>query len=312
MIKYNNNTINKLATNATVNKMYYGGNVVHLAVKVEEPPTPQYEGFCKLTINNGDVIELEGSGELTYGMISSYTATLVSAEIGTLCTSIGNTVFRGFSSLTSVTIPDSVTSIGEYAFQASNITSVTIPDSVTSISNGAFSSCSSLTSVTIGNGVTSIGRSAFSSCSSFTSVTIPSSVTSIGTNAFAGCSGLTSVTIPSSVTSIGTNAFGGCSSLTSVTIPSSVTSIGGGAFYDCDGLTSVTIGDGVTSIGYGAFQECSGLTSVTVNATTPPTLDGEAFYDTNNCPIYVPSASVDTYKAATNWSTYASRIQAIP
>ena len=126
-------------------------------------------------------------------------------------------IFSDCSSLTSVTIPNSVTSIGIYAFSGCrSLTSVTIPNSVTSIGNSAFRFCSNLTSVTIPNSVTSIGGYAFQRCSSLTSVTIPNSVTTIGYSAFSDCSSLTSVTIPNSVTSIGDYAFYGCSSLTSI------------------------------------------------------------------------------------------------
>lgn len=128
---------------------------------------------------------------------------------------------------------------------------------------------------------------------------------------FMQCNAITNVTIPDSVTSIGGSAFRACTGLTTVTIPNSVTSIGQGAFDGCSDLTSIDIPSSVTNIDRAAFQNCSGLTSVTVNATTPPTLGSNAFYSTNNCPIYVPSVSVDAYKAATNWSTYSSRIRAI-
>ena len=136
-------------------------------------------------------------------------------------------------------IPNSVTDISEDAFSGcTGLTSVTIPNSVTSIGS-AFWHCTGLTSVTIPNSVTSIGASAFSGCTGLTSVTIPNSVTSIGVFAFSLCTGLTSVTIPNSVTSIGSSAFDGCSGLTSVTIGNSVTSIGGSAFLGCSGLTDV-------------------------------------------------------------------------
>ena len=171
---------------------------------------------------------------------------------------------------TSYTIPDSVTSIDDYAFyDCTSLTSITIPNSVTSIGNGVFEDCTGLTSVTIGNSVTSIGDGAFRRCTSLTSITIPDSVTSIGYGAFRYCTGLTSVTIPDSVTSIGDWAFYNCTGLTSVTIPDSVTSIGDWAFYNCTGLTSVTIPDSVTSIGNYAFYDCTSLTSITVKEGNP-------------------------------------------
>jgi len=174
--------------------------------------------FCKLTLNNGEIIEIEGSGELTSAMTKAYSATTVSAKIGDLCTSIGYNAFYNYSGLTSVTIGSSVTSIGDSAFgKCSGLTSITIPDSVNSIGISAFTNCGGLTRVTIGNGVTSIGIGAFNTCSGLTSVTIGSSVTSIDNNVFVRCSSLTSITIPNSVTSIGNYVFSGCTSLSSIT-----------------------------------------------------------------------------------------------
>ena len=195
---------------------------------------------------------------------------------------------------TSVTIPDSVTEIGDYACSGcSSLTSVTIPDSVTEIGEYAFSGCKSLKSFygkfasedgkclivdnvlkafaigcnlaeyTISDSVTEIGSWAFGDCTSLTSITIPDSVTSIGLYAFSGCTSLTSITIPDSVTEIGGYAFRNCSSLTSVTIPDSVTSIGSYAFRNCSSLTSITIPDSVTKMGAGninsVFSGCSSL-----------------------------------------------------
>ena len=188
---------------------------------------------------------------------------------------------------------------------------ITFNGDVTSIGNQAFYNCTSLTSVTIPNSVTSIGNNSFISCTGLTSINIPNSVTSIGDSAFQGCTYLTSVTIGNSVTSIGHGAFDSCTSLTSVTIGNSVTSIGNGAFASCTGLTSITIPDSVTSIGGSAFYVCTNLASITFLRTTPPTIQDTSTFP-NNATIYVPSGSVNAYKTASFWSTYASRIQAIP
>ena len=139
-----------------------------------------------------------------------------------------------------VTFGDGVEKIPAYLFcDCDGLTSVTIPNSVTTIGDSAFCFCSNLTSVTIPDRVTSIGDSAFCGCDGLTKVTIPDRVTSIGDSAFQNCSSLTNVTIGNSVTSIGDHAFQNCSSLTNVTIGNSVTSIGDHAFYNCTGLTEI-------------------------------------------------------------------------
>ena len=233
-------------------------------------------------------------------------SSLTSITIPNSVTSIGVNAFNGCSSLTSITIPNSVTTIGNGAFAGcSSLTSITIPNSVTSIGGLAFSGCSAMTSITIPNSVTSIGDYAFWYCENLTSVTIPNSVTSIGIGAFRNCKSLTSVTIPNSVTSIGDEAFSYCSSLTSITIPNSVTSIGGRAFCDCSKLTSITIPNSVTSIGDYAFSRCSSLTSITCEATTPPTLGNEVFYQVSkSIPVYVPCGCVSAYNAARSWKDF--------
>ena len=171
-------------------------------------------------------------------------------------TSIGESSFDGCSGLKKVIVSDIAAWCGIkfghnganplslahhlYCNENTEIKDLVIPNSVTSIGESAFDYCSGLISVTIGNSVTSIGGSAFWRCSSLTSVTIGNSVTSIGNNAFGECSSLSSITIPNSVTSIGEWAFYECSGLTSVTIGNSVTSIGSYAFC-CYGLTSVKV-----------------------------------------------------------------------
>ena len=147
-----------------------------------------------------------------------------------------------------------LTKIGDDALSGcSSLTSVTIPDSVTSIAAHAFDRCSSLTSVTIGNSVTTIGGKAFVNCSSLTSVTIPDSVTSIRYSAFQGCSRLTSVTIGNSVTSIGFRTFARCSSLTSVTFEGDAPSLEDGVFNNVSGSAKVFINP--DAIGFGETFE---------------------------------------------------------
>ncbi|MEI6647844.1 MAG: leucine-rich repeat protein [bacterium] len=208
--------------------------------------------------------------------------------------------FYNCSSLISVTIPASVTNIGQQAFcLCTGLTSVTIPNSVISLGDQAFQGCTNLTNAVIGSGITSFGFNTFYGCSSLTSFVIPNSVTSIGSLAFAFCSGLISFTIPDSVTNIVNNAFYSCSKLTSitvetdnqvysslegilydrgqrililcpvgrigcVTIPYNITDIEAGAFYGCSGLTGITIPDSVTNIGGSVFYGCSGLTNITI------------------------------------------------
>ena len=156
---------------------------------------------------------------------------------------------------------------------------------------------------------------------SIASFEIPSGVTSIGDYCFYNCGSLSSITIPSGVTSIGDYCFSNCTSLKRlnsdtdgvVNIPSGITSITRDLFYFCTSILLIYISNTVTNIGVRAFANCNRLTSVTIEATTPPTLaNANAFSSTNNCIIYVPSGSVETYKTSNNWSTYASRIQAIP
>ena len=192
---------------------------------------------------------------------------------------IGNDTFNGCSSLTSITIPNSVGFICERAFKGcSSLTSITIPNSVQFIGDDAFSECKSLTSITIPNSVKTICCNAFFYCECLTSITIPNNVKYIGDFTFCGCESLTNITIPNSVTIIGANAFDGCESLTCITIPNSVKTIDCEAFNECSSLTSITIPNSVTSIEYRTFNECSSLKNITIpNSVT--SIDEDAFWN---------------------------------
>ena len=180
-------------------------------------------------------------------------------------TSIGDYAFSGCRSLSSVVIPDSVTSIGDWAFNGcKSLADIVIPSSVTSIGDYAFEGCSALTSIVIPNGVTSIGDCAFANCSSLTDIVIPDGVTGIGKFAFDGCSSLSSLVIPDSVSCIGGSAFKNCSSLSSLVIPDSVTSIGNYAFAYCKSLTDIVIPNSITSIGDNAFEGCFSLSNIVI------------------------------------------------
>jgi hypothetical protein len=234
------------------------------------------------TINNLTVAGI-GNGAL-FGVFFENT-TLTSVTIPNSVTTISDGTFADCTSLTNVTIGTNVTSVGdgssgEGVFQGcSSLASITIPNSVTNIWTQTFLECSGLTNAVIGNGVLSIGDSAFFDCNSLASVKIGNSVMNIGDSAFLQCYPLTSVTIPNSVITIGNNAFFYCESMTNVTFGTNVTSIGGWAFEQCYSLTSVTIPSSVTNIEYGAFLSCVNLMSVYFTGNAP-SLGGSVFaYD---------------------------------
>ena len=314
------------ASKKQINFIDYDGTILHSYTKSEWqsvtalPSNPSHTGLtaqgwnwtkaqidAQLTaVPNGDVwvgqmyITTSGDTEIDVRFVDStrlspYLSCAVNGEItidwgdnststvtGTTLTSRINTQHT-YTSVGDYTITIRVES-GSWAFYGSSAYTLLNKNNSTANANRVYSNC--VQNVRIGAD-TSIGNYAFSNCYSLASVTIPSSVTSIGTYVFSYCYSLASVTIPNNVTSIGNNAFNTCYSLASVTIPSDITSIGD---Y--------------------AFQNCYGMAVYHIKPTTPPTLGTTAFSNIqSDCVIYVPSASLTTYKGASNWSSYASYMQ---
>ena len=239
---------------------------------------------------------------------------LTSVTLPNSLTSIGDDAFRACSGLTSVTLGDSLTFIGDDAFRAcSRLTSLTLPNSLTSIGSSAFRDCSALTSLTLPNSLISIGLQVFRGCTGLTSVTLGDSLTSIAGSAFNGCSSLTSVTLGDSLTSIAGGAFFGCSSLTSVTLPNSLTSIAGGAFQNCSALSSLTLPNSLTSIAGFTFSGCSGLTEVTVAWQTPLVISSNVFdgLTLSGITLKVPEGEIATYEAAAVWQDFSVEVNTL-
>jgi len=259
------------AITATANTGYY---FVSWAVTVN----PSY---VSITNAGATATTIAATSSLPQGGTATVTATFAAYWTHTGAVLTGYTGPGGAETMPGIMDGVTITSIGASAFattQGRLLTSVTIPSSVTSIGDNAFELCPVLTRVTIPGSVTSIGAYAFSNCTALASVTIPTSVTSIGVMAFMNCTGFTSsLTIPGSVTSIGRSAFADCTGLTNVTILGNFAS-GGQVFSSCTGLTSVTIGNSVTTIGLADFFYCLSLTNVTIPASVT-SLGDQAFRD---------------------------------
>lgn len=307
-------------------KVYLGSVLVYEPTSPTPPLPDNYKIYFKYEGGNTYSAECSSSGDVISvadirSLQTPYSA-LTDAYIGDCVEALSGNAFSECINLSSVTISSAVTTVGINSpvgagcfSKCYSLTGASIPNSVTNIGQYVFSSCSGLTSVNLPGGITSIPNNSFQDCSSLPNVTIPSGVTSIGNSAFAGCRALGNVTLPDGLTSIGQYAFQACSSpsFSSITIPSGVTVLESGVLRNCSGLTEVNIPSGVTNIKLNAFRYDPALEKVTIFATTPPTLGSNVFANGNDTfTIYVPSASVATYQAASGWSNYASRIQAIP
>ena len=210
--------------------------------------------------------------------------------------SIGDNAFENCGGLTSVTIPNSVTTIGLYAFWGcKGLIGINV--------DGNNKEYSSIDGVLYNKDVSEL--ICYPCGMPLNSFSIPNSVTTIMTYAFLECDGLTSVTIPNSIKFIRDNAFSGCTGLTSVTIPNSVTTIGDYVFSGCTGLTSVTIGNSVTTIGR-AFRNCNNIKEIYCQPVIPPSGDIAIFADEAlmNATLYVPIGSKEEYEQVDPWRNF--------
>lgn len=244
-------------------------------------------------------------------------------------TSIGDAAFAGCEDLNSLSIPNSINSIGKHAFYSCAFTKFVIPENVSSIGSGAFHYCTQMTDVTIPSSVTEIGGGAFYGCSGLTGVhissiedwckirfdmgyvgtnptlyahhlyingsevtdvIIPNSITSINDGIFEGCSEIASVTIPDGVTSIGKYSFDGCKKLTSITLPSGVVSIGNCAFQECSNLESINLPQKITTIGYSAFSGCEALKSIVIPDGVTDIMDATFYHCVNLASVILPNS----------------------
>ena len=198
-------------------------------------------------------------------------------------------------------------------FQGStNLESITFSADLSKIDVGTFQNLDKLVIEDLSlENLTFLGNSAFQG-TKIKRISNLGKITDAGIATFMNCTNLTEVTFPDVITIIKNSFFKNCINLSKVVIPSSLKEVWDSAFEGCTSYESIVLPGSIVSIGNGAFKNCTSMRNITILATNPPSIGPyNVFTNTNDCPIYVPATSVAAYKAATNWSNYASRIQAI-
>lgn len=242
------------------------------AIIVSSGSLSGYSNDVRYTLYNDGRLVIEGSGgmrsfDLEWNAVpwADFRSIITSVTVSEGVTALGDYVFQGCENMASVTLPSSLTIIGVSAFKGCcKLEAVTLPESLTEIGAGAFDRCGALREITIPAGVTALGEEAFSSCRSLTSAVFTGELQTLPESVFSGCSALETVVFPENLTEIGASAFSGCNALKEITIPEGVKSIGSGAFYGCTALETAALPDSL----YGAldrtFCECTSLAALTV------------------------------------------------
>lgn len=258
---------------------------------------------CALGLGHGT------SSACVLGTMVVYCNMLKAVEIGNGDVAISQYAFKNYYSLKSISIPNTIRSVGSYTFQDSLLSSAVIPKSINAIGLGMFSNCKSLSSISLPKGVTSISTNAFNSCFSLSRIAIPTSVSILGASAFSDAI-INSLVIPDGVERLN-ETFNGCKALASVIMPESITTIGTYAFGSCESLTNLVISKNVKNINDMAFYSCRGMSFYDFSqCTSVPALGGTYAFNAipSDCKVVVPDALYDSWIAATNWSKIASNI----
>ena len=247
--------------------VYNSSNITSLIV---DPENKWYysENNCIIETSTNTLLFITNNSSIP-GTVTNYLGTynnnksISSITIPNNIETIGSYTFYN-STLSDITFNNKVEEIGEYAFGFTSLTSVNIPSNITTINNSAFVNCSLLTTVTLSEGLTYIGDYAFQGCNSLTTINIPSTVTYIGKYAFDGCESLTTINLPTNLTTLNQAVFRNCSKLESINLDN-ITSIDDNVFYNCIKLNNITLNNNLTTLKDYTFYGCSSLTNINLN-----------------------------------------------
>lgn len=202
--------------------------------------------------------------------------------------------------------------INDYAFQNNHtVKKITLPTTIQRIGYSVFSNCTALTEISLPDSISYIGNQAFANCDSLKEITLPASLNYISSGTFTNCDNLQKVDMQDGVTRINSSAFEDCDSLSEIIFSKNLQTIEIHAFWYCYSLKEVDLPESISYISHMAFYQCHGLNTVIIRATSVPQGDSSMFYPSNSVKIYVLDDLVDTYKTASYWSSYSSRIYAI-